>query len=606
MNLKEYIPFEKKEFRPGQEDAIMQILDSINNGDKYIILNAPVGSGKSVIAYVISKYLNNMGEETYLSTGTKILQDQYIHDFIDVKTIKGRNNFGCAAESLVDCANGLCKTKHNFKCFNKPILKDGWYYQNELVRSDEFENSYDDMCPYWFNKLNGIFAPITMLNYDYLISDTRFVKQLPYRKLLVCDEAHNIENVLMRQLELRFSPKAVERETNFSFNFNNTIKEWASDLLELADIYKEKSKNAKVDESRKRYEDRRDQFATLAMLMSDDPDNWVFSPEKIGSNTIFVFKPIKVSQYTSYIFNVAEHIVLMTGTVLKQDIFARDLGIEEFKYIEIPSIIPPKNRPIIKSYVGSMARSSINNTMPNMIAKIKMLAEKHQDEKGLIHTFTYNIARRFEEAFDDDRFMFHNQGDKDEVFKAFKKDTGNAILVSPIAFEGVDFPYDQARWQCICKDPFPNIGDPQIRAREDVDFDWTFRQRCLVLSQMYGRTNRAADDWSVTYLLDSRLESLLGPSSLVTDYFYEALQGSHYNDKLILNEDAYEKLTKDNSRKDHSFDRIIERNILCDIEEGYDSLCLLRKAYKSFPSDAYKYITPAVERLLKHGAIRYA
>ena len=455
---------------------------------------------------------------------------------------------------MVNCANGLCKTRHKFKCNNKPILKDEWVYQGTSVPTIqlEFEQQCTDMCNYWFNKLNGIFAPITMLNYDYLISDTRFVQQLPYRKLLVCDEAHNIENVLMRQLELRFSPKAVERETNFSFNWNNTIKQWATDLLVLSDIYKEKMKKAKSDEKRKKYEDRREQFASLAMLMDEDPDNWVFAPETFNNNVVFVFKPIKVAQYTSYIFNVAEHVVLMTGTILKQDLFARDLGITDFKYIEVPSIIPPQNRPIVKAYVGSMARSSIEQTMPVMVSAVRELAEKHKDEKGVIHTFTYNIARRFQQAFgDDDRFMFHHQQNKDEIFNSFKEDDTNKVLVSPVAFEGVDFPYDQARWQCICKDPFPNIGDPQIKARELVDFDWTFRQRCLVLSQMYGRSNRAADDWSVTYLLDSRLESLLGPSSLVTDYFYEAIENSHYNDRLILNDDAYDKLTKDNSRKNH-------------------------------------------------------
>ena len=42
-----------------------------------------------------------------------------------------------------------------------------------------------------------------------------------------------------------------------------------------------------------------------------------------------------------------------------------------------------------------------------------------------------------------------------------------------------------------------------------------------------------------------------------------------------------------------------------DIQDGYDSLALLRKEYKKFPSDAYKYITPAIQRLLKHQAIKY-
>ena len=39
--------------------------------------------------------------------------------------------------------------------------------------------------------------------------------------------------------------------------------------------------------------------------------------------------------------------------------------------------------------------------------------------------------------------------------------------------------------------------------------------------------------------------------------------------------------------------------------DGYDSLGKLRKAYKAFNSDAYKEVAPAIQRLLKHKAIRY-
>lgn len=608
-DFKEYIPFGEKEFRQNQEKAINDILMSIDDGNKYTILNASVGFGKSLVAYVVARYFQDLGHYSYLCTGTKILQSQYINDFKDVVTIKGRSNFDCNMEPMVNCSNGLCQTMNNFVCDCKPILKDKWEFQGNPVSyydQNTFANDYSEMCPYWFQKLRGIFNPITMLNYDYLISDTRFVSQLPHRKLLVCDEGHNIEKILMRQLELRFSPRFVGRETGFKFSKDKSISEWVQDLYVIADIYKEKQKKAKKQEKKKKYNERFRQFYSLAMLMEEDPDNWVFLSENISQHEIFFFKPIKVDKYTNMIFDIADHVLIMTGTVLKQDIFARDLGISDFKYIEVPSIIPASRRPIIKSFVGSMARSSVNLTMPNLIAKIKILADKHSDEKGVIHTFTYNISKRIESEFQfDDRFIFHSQANKEDKFNEFKEDNTNKILVSPVAFEGVDFPYDQARWQCICKDPFPNIGDKQIMAREHIDFEWIFRQRCLVLSQMYGRTNRAIDDYSVTYLLDSRLDSLLGPASLVTDYFLEALEGERYMDTFILNENAYEKLTKDNNRKDHSFDRMVEKQLLKDIEDGYDSLGKLRKAYKAFNSDAYKEVAPAIQRLLKHKAIRY-
>lgn len=622
MDLRQYIPFEEKKFRPHQEKAINDILDSIEDGNRFTILNAPVGSGKSLLGYVLAKKLEEDGLHTYLCTGTKILQSQYIQDFKDVKTIKGRANFQCYTEPLLDCANGMCQSHSNFHCESKPILKEDWIFDGaplpcDPIEIDGIKRFYGDpefdemftknMCPYWKQKINGIMSPITMLNYDYLISDLRFVQHLPHRKLLVADEAHNIEKILMRQLETSFSPSAVFRETDFMFKESVNIVDWIEQVAEVADRYKKRIKTVESEKTKKRMEEKYHKFVTLHTLLEDNPANWVFIKDQNGKGVYYTFKPIMVSEYSRLIFSIAEHVLLMTGTVLKQDIFARDLGINDFSYIEIPSVIPSCNRPIVKMYAGSMARSSIDATMPNMIAKIKMLAEKHKDEKGLINTYTYSIANRLRKALgSDNRFMFHDQNNKEKVFERFKKNKTNKILVSPVAFEGIDFPYDLARFHLIVKDPFPNLGDKQLSTRDSIDYGYIFRDRCRVLSQAYGRCIRGPSDYAVTYLLDSRIESLLGPSTLVTSYFLEGLVDMRYEDTLILADDAYSRLTKDNKRKTHDFEREVELNILHDIEDGYNSLEKLHTAYKQFPSDAYKYIIPAVERLLKHGAIRYA
>ena len=621
MDLRQYIPFEKKKFRPHQEKAINYILDSIEDGNRFTILNAPVGSGKSLLGYVLAKKFEEDGLHTYLCTGTKILQSQYIQDFKDVKTIKGRANFQCYTEPLLDCANGMCQSHSNFHCESKPILKEDWIFDGAPLPWDpieidgikrfygdpEFDEMFTkDMCPYWKQKINGIMSPITMLNYDYLISDLRFVQHLPHRKLLVADEAHNIEKILMRQLETSFSPSVVFKETDFMFKESVNIVDWIEQVAEVADRYKKRIKTVESEKTKKRMEEKYHKFVTLHTLLEDNPANWVFTKDKNSKGVYYTFKPIMISEYSRLIFSIAEHVLLMTGTVLKQDIFARDLGINDFSYIEIPSVIPSCNRPIIKMYAGSMARSSIDATMPNMIATIKMLAEKHKNEKGLINTYTYSIANRLQKALgSDSRFMFHNQNNKEKVFERFKKNKTNKILVSPVAFEGIDLPYDVARFHLIVKDPFPNIGDKQLSTRDSIDYGYIFRDRCRVLSQAYGRCIRAPSDYAVTYLLDSRIESLLGPSTLVTSYFLEGLVDMRYEDTLILADNAYSRLTKDNKRKTHDFEREVELNILHDIEDGYNSLEKLHTAYKQFPSDSYKYIIPGVNRLLKHGAIKY-
>ena len=56
MNLEQYIPFANKQFRPYQKEAIIKIIEAIEAGHKNIVLNACVGLGKSLIAYVLSQY----------------------------------------------------------------------------------------------------------------------------------------------------------------------------------------------------------------------------------------------------------------------------------------------------------------------------------------------------------------------------------------------------------------------------------------------------------------------------------------------------------------------------------------------------------------------
>ena len=79
-------PFE--EYRPHQKEAIAKIIQYLENGEKNIILNAPVGSGKSVIAYTVARYFQNEYAKSFIFTSTKYLQDQYLDDFKFLKSVK--------------------------------------------------------------------------------------------------------------------------------------------------------------------------------------------------------------------------------------------------------------------------------------------------------------------------------------------------------------------------------------------------------------------------------------------------------------------------------------------------------------------------------------
>lgn len=606
MNLEEYIPFEEKKFRPHQKEAIMEIIDSFEDYDN-VILNAPVGSGKSLISYVLARHYKQMNLSSYLYTSTILLQEQYLRDFKGLKTAKGRSNFDCiASDNEYTCDVGRCKQTNGYACDHGVTMIEGV----GLILKDE-----SNPCLYWKQKMDAILAPISILNYKYLLTDTMYLGHFPYRFMGVYDEGHNLEKELMSSLQLELSDYQLKNDLNCGFEVMENIEDWAGQLEELGHQYKVLADAASNPQKQDRFKTRSQTLIATAKRLIDDPTNWVFNNnrrfERWAGRQIhtITFKPVETYMYMDFLFMQSEKHLIMSGSILKPDIFADELNLDDYKYIEIPSIVPPSCRPIYREYVGSMSQRNFDNNFPLLCAKIQQIADKHDEEKGIIHTFTYKISNALKEHFGEtDRYLFHTAESREVVTEEFIEADEPFILVSPYSYEGVDFPYDQGRWQIIAKNPYPYLGDAQVKARETVDgikhgrdYGWCFRQVALVLSQMYGRTNRAMDDYSVTYLLDADINNAFGPSALVTDYFLEALDGYNYTKQFKLSDDAFDRTSKRSERL-----RFLQTSILTAVqEENLNTLEKLRKAYKALEGPSFKEVTPTVQSLLGSGALIY-
>jgi Rad3-related DNA helicase len=103
--------------------------------------------------------------------------------------------------------------------------------------------------------------------------------------------------------------------------------------------------------------------------------------------------------------------------------------------------------------------------------------------------------------------MFHTPENRERVVDLFLADPNdNSVLVSPSMTDGLSLDDDLARFQIVCKIPFPFLGDPQIAAKKDRNQLWYDLETAKTLVQSFGRAVRSDDDHAVTYILDQDFE----------------------------------------------------------------------------------------------------
>jgi Rad3-related DNA helicase len=249
-----FFPF--AEIREPQETAIDFILNSFKT-NRFVILEAGTGVGKSAIGVTVSRYLKsnksflyrpndleNEGEQTssYFLTPQKILQKQYIEDFGCVKMSrnkkKKKKQIRESEQGEDSCSDGGGKcqgdigdigdiedligaqdvyhmnsisSSTNFKCkedFNMSCAD-----RNRLAKikgdSDENFRKCGRHCVYRQSKDRFKENTDGVTNTQYFLSETTYVGELKKRRLLVIDEAHNCDSELSNFINITITEKLV-------------------------------------------------------------------------------------------------------------------------------------------------------------------------------------------------------------------------------------------------------------------------------------------------------------------------------------------------------------------------------------------------------------
>lgn len=542
----EKFPF--KNPRAGQIEITSRILDSFAEGYKFVFADCPTGSGKSAIAFTVAQ----MVESAYYLAPQKFLQDQLVTDFGEegrhlgslspMIDLKGRNSYPCpywdralgdsgfnwGSEPEVKKATYLSYAQKKYGCDHGQCKMEGKSKLDYCIEEDAF-------CPYYLRVCEALDAKICLMNYHSFLFQTSFSPNFGKRELLILDEAHQTEDVLLKFVEFRISDRFFQ---TFGIRFPklNTVEDYIKyfEEIDLTDKIRRKIAQAIMELDTKAQDDWENAQLKYQMLQKSNPEEWVciWEEPKSGVHRTITLKPIFINSFAQkYIFDKAEFILMMSATILSRREMCEALGIEaKTKHFKMDSTFPAKNRPLLYEPSGPMSFKKKAETLPKLVKDVNRICRLYENERGIIHTHSFDIMNAILADCDlDVRYRLLHQlnpefgGNKHALLKKHASDT-NSVIIAPAMHEGLDLVDDLARFQVICKVPYPSKGDPQIAARMELSRGYYNWKTACKLIQSYGRIYRHKEDFGKTYILDEDFKRFCRISKhMLPKWFWEAI-----------------------------------------------------------------------------------
>ncbi len=566
MSILSYFPFQQ--MREKQRSTLLEIESAVKSGYKQIFLEAPTGFGKTPVAIAMARYLGN----SHICTATKDLQAQYRRDFPFVFEVKGRGNFPCIVKEDMgldeNCDFGPCVKDAEYDCAYKTRLLDyrtiGEGTPSETVRLDSLaEKGYVERlrkqsklvemewrpCHYFHQKWMGARASHTVYNYHYFLSDIFYAGTTQTRKLLVLDEAHQLErevgdfkSLTINKNSLRFLPRLqmpreqldeIETWMDFCTGFHDRLLkfvELATDSIEagrLAEPYTERNLIEAIN--------RQKNVEAALYDMRSNKRNWIVSgvqKDPSGQCQSVTLTPLETHRYFDEILDKGTISLFMSATILSKDYMCKVTGLDsqKVKFIQIrDSDFPVSNRPIRLMNVAWLNAKTMSENLPKIAKAIDNIMSVHRNDKGIIHTTSYMQLQFIRDNLSRENAMrlieTGSALDREEVLAKHAASKRPTVLISPSLHQGVDLKDELSRFQIIVKVPYPDLTDKKVSAMKDRDPKWYNWHTVLRLAQSYGRSVRGPDDFATTYILDSSITYLLkSAQEIVPKWFSEAIK----------------------------------------------------------------------------------
>lgn len=529
-------------YRPGQKEAVCDIIYNWLHDADDIILDAPTGTGKSIIALSVAGVLNKYYRKTgYILISDLSLMEQYDRDltkyFPNWALLKGQQNYICNKNAL-PFPSGVCQL-NNCKSYGDIAKK--------------YSDCASD-CEYILLRHKAVESPVLVCTYSFWLLQQNYVKNRvmnpPFtdRDFVICDEAHKLQSIV----QSHFSPKFGKEDFTKILTVKNIVdgNGSAGGWKEYTDLRNEIFNETDNEKLLKLLSEYCDILVKLSQKTDDiraDVARTTKDVGKMGKEDLNILRACNfldnhVETFQEYIdiiedigayalvkndsekdtitFNCLDESYLMdkyfrkncakrmymSATIGDPDAFSHDVAIPNRKfYLRMPSVFDYTNSPIffIKDYELSYRKK--DQSLPYIIKMIDGALNMYKDYRGIIQTGSYAFAKALKDGLSKENakriILYEDSTSKSESLELYKI-SENRVLVGPSLVEGLSFDDDLCRFQIIMKVPYPSLTDKFISAKMNYDKQWYSNTTAISILQGVGRGVRNMNDWCVTFIVD--------------------------------------------------------------------------------------------------------
>jgi len=519
-----YEEFPAPAYRGAQEQALADIKAAFEAGNDVVLVRAPTGSGKSLLARAVAGCA---------ATPAEVSPEEPIGAYYTTPQVSQLDDV--AADPLLEDLN-VIRGKNNYSCI-LPGETDTPVDQAPCARETDFDCQVKHRCPYFSDRAIAANRAIAAMTLAYFMQ-TAGSDVFGQRDAVVVDEAHGLGEWAEMYATIDLGPETVPPWADVKpgdIDDLDDAVEYAEYLVTICNRGLE-SIRGKPELSAEQVA-RRDQFTELRSDLQwfieqyRDPDaatTWVV--DQGGEGEPVTIKPMNPERYLKHtVWDRGRKFVLLSATILNRDAFCANVGLDpnRVELVEVPHTFPVENRPLYDVTQGKMTYEHRDETLPAVARVLVRLLQRHADEKGLVHCHSYEIAERLETHLREfgvgARLRSHDREDRDPQLAAWKRSDDPELLLSVKMEEALDLEGDLCRWQLLCKAPYPNTRDSRVAHRlEQGQWGWYYRATLRTVIQACGRVVRAPDDYGATYLADSSLLDLFERARSDTpDWFAE-------------------------------------------------------------------------------------